>query len=207
MFKKLLNILLVLLLGILCVVCIGILVVSFSERQDNRRLAEQIADNSVVMTEHALLKHQTEQWLDNEGLTLRDALLYPGNDTGAVVHLYDLLHTPKLIYRVSGKMCSPCIQFGFDKLKERFGEQVFDEVLFILSDVSPREKRLIYENRCYTLREDEQLGLPLETLLLPFMCASGPEHTATGIFIPESKFPLYTDRYLSHTTARLTGPH
>lgn len=154
--------------------------------------------------EHYYLKCQMMQWLSNEGLEINNIKLFYGNDTSKIEHLYDLINKPTLIYYVSGKMCSSCIQFGIKKTKEYFGE--FENnvnVILLASDMTPREKRALYNNECYSFfDENEKLSIPIEDTNLPFFFVIDTNKKVTMFFLPDSTNPIFTEKYLEIISRR-----
>lgn len=154
--------------------------------------------------EHYYLKSQMMQWLSNEGLEINNLKLFYGNDTSKIELLYDLINKPTLVYYVSGKMCSSCIQFGIKKAKEYFGEfENNPNVILLVSDMTPREKRALYNNQCYSFfDENEKLNIPIETTNLPFFFVIDTNKKVTMFFLPDSTNPIFTEKYLEIISRR-----
>lgn len=154
--------------------------------------------------EHYYLKGQMMQWLSNEGLEINNIRLFYGNDTSKTRFLYDLIDKPTLVYYISGKMCSSCIQFGIKKTKEYFGE--FEDnpnVILLTADMTPREKRALYNNQCYNFfNENEKLNIPIEATNLPFFFVIDTNKRVTMFFLPDSTNPIYTEKYLEIISRR-----
>lgn len=180
---------------------IAILFIVYNHYTRNRSTTRPIE----AEIEHYYLKSQTAQWLGNEGLEVKNVKLYYGNDSSQNKPLYDLIQKPTLIYCVSGRMCSSCIQFGWNKMKEYFGEIANNpNIIFIVSDITPREKRSIYHNQCYSyLSDTETLQLPVETSVIPFFFVLDTDRKVKMLFCPDSTNPLYTEKYLEIVSRRI----
>lgn len=155
--------------------------------------------------EHYYLKGLTEQWLGNEGLEIKNIQLFYGNDSSQVHSLYDLTKKPTLVYCVSGRMCSSCIQFGLSKMKEYFGEpENNSNTIFIVFHITPREKKALYHNQCYSyLHEGETLKLPIESSAIPFFFVIDSDKKVKMLFYPDSTNPIYTEKYLEIVSRRI----
>ncbi len=155
--------------------------------------------------EHYNLKGLTEQWLGNEGLEIKNIQLFYGNDSSQLHSLYDLTKKPTLVYCVSGRMCSSCIQFGLSKMKEYFGEpENNSNTIFIVSHITPREKKALYHNQCYSyLHEGETLKLPIESSAIPFFFVIDSDKKVKMLFYPDSTNPIYTEKYLEIVSRRI----
>lgn len=155
--------------------------------------------------EHYYLKGLTEQWLGNEGLEVKNVQLFYGNDSSQIKSLYDLIKKPTLIFCVSGRMCSSCIQFGLSKMKEYFGEiENNPDVIFIVSDITPRKKKVLYHNQCYSyLQASETLKLPIESSAIPFFFIMDTDQKVKMLFYPDSTNPMYTEKYLEIVSRRM----
>lgn len=183
------------------ITCILILFIVYSHYTHNRSNSRPIE----AEIEHYYLKGQTAHWLGNEGLEVKNVHLYYGNDSSQNKPLYDLIKKPTLIYCASRRMCASCIQFGLNKMKEYFGKiENNPNIIFIVSDITPREKRALYHNQCYSyLNDTETLKLPIESSVIPFFFVMDTDKKVKMIFYPDATNPIYTEKYLEIVSRRI----
>lgn len=158
--------------------------------------------------ERTYMKSQVEQWLSNEMLPVNDVTVIRGVDTAGMKTLSEMVKDgPVLIYRASGKMCTSCIQFGWEKIKECFPDAGKNpRIVMLTSDFTGSERRALYNNECYSVvGEKENLGLPIEATYIPFMCVLDGSMKAANVFIPEARQPMYADKYLDNIKRRVFG--
>ena len=155
--------------------------------------------------EHYYLKGQIAQWMSNEGLEVKNVSLFYGNDSSKIMSLYDIVDKPTLVYCISSKMCSSCTQFGLEKMKEYFGKlENNPNILFVVSDLTPREKRALYHNQCYSYAQDsETFDLPIESSAIPFFFIIDTDRKVKMLFYPDSTNPIYTEKYLEVVSRRI----
>lgn len=105
-------------------------------------LGEKKQKETAKEMEYYYLKDQFNFWLESENQNMIERDIFYGNDSSTLIPISSLLATPKLIYRVSGNMCSDCIEFGRKQLENVFGEiNEGSNVMIVLSDVSSLEKK------------------------------------------------------------------
>ena len=162
-------------------------------------LGEKKQKETAKELEYYYLKDQFNFWLESENQNMIERDVFYGNDSSTLVPISSLLTTPKLIYRVSGNMCSDCIEFGRKQLENVFGEiNEKSNVMIVLSDVSSLEKKTIYKNRCFSLYESNVTlsYLPVETYCIPFFFVVDENMKIKMLFTPDKALPQYTEQYL-----------
>lgn len=90
-------------------------------------------------------------------------------------------------------------------MKEYFGEpENNSNTIFIVSHITPREKKALYHNQCYSyLREGETLKLPIESSAIPFFFVIDSDKKVKMLFYPDSTNPIYTEKYLEIVSRRI----
>lgn len=176
-----------------CILIVGLAILN-QKKSDNRQNLKQASDDNELY----YLRGLFNVGIESENLGINDAKLFYGNDS-VLIPISQLLETPQLIYRVSGNMCSPCIEFGFQQMKTIFGKLGCEsKAIIVSSDMSPLEKKRLYESNCYSLVNNEPLflNLPMEEYSIPFFFITDRSLRIKMLFIPDKANPQYTEKYL-----------
>jgi len=104
-----------------------------------------------------------------------------------------------LIYRYSALSCNTCVEFGKQKLNEYFGNYGKNKYIKEISSGFPSTIKKNNDNIIELGKN--KLGIPLEKSNIPFFCIL-KENQIIHVFIPESKFYVYTDIYLDNIKKR-----
>lgn len=118
---------------------------------------------------------------------------YP--DTSQNSTLYDLTQQATIVFRFSGNMCTPCVDFVIDRIK--FCIQDFkdnENILFLYSDANPAQiKNKIVKKSWYISKSFHQ---ELDNLTTPYLFIFDSEHRIKSLYIPDPAYPELLDKYL-----------
>jgi hypothetical protein len=127
-------------------------------------------------------------------------LTYP--DTSKNEYLYNLTQTSTLVFRFSGNMCSPCIEFVISRIDVYIQDfRTNDRVLFLYSDASPFLSENYYTKRSFLI--SDIFHEHLDELNLPYLCILDKDHKIHSIYIPDINFPELLDKYLEIVSDKL----
>ncbi len=106
---------------------------------------------------------------------------------------------PILVMRYSAFNCSSCVTFCADKLSEMFEDYKNNGNLLLVQSDFPANSKTLYGNSIDLGKS--KLELPLEKSNLPyFFLLTG--NRVDHVFVPDDRFPEYTDTYLNEIKAR-----
>lgn len=152
---------------------------------------------------HTMLKVDSEKsaialqyYLENDGILLKDAKVYFGNDNANNFAFFSKIKGDHLVFRFSGLFCDKCVNNLMNSLKKAFPNFKDNErIVLMSSDISPRIKETYYGKKTLSyLRED--MGLPYESTSTPFFFVTGNDRIAKAIFFPDENRPDMTEKYL-----------
>ncbi|MCO5265548.1 MAG: hypothetical protein M9948_06700 [Lentimicrobium sp.] len=145
------------------------------------------AINNLVFNSIQAWKYNLDTILNTRVLT------YP--DTIRNTTLFDLTRQASLVFRFSGNMCSPCVDFVIDRIK--FCIQDFEEnerVLFLYSDANPALAEDYFVKQAYYLTGS--FHQELDDMMVPYLCVLDSDHRILSLYIPDMAYPDLLDRYL-----------
>lgn len=175
--------------------------VTFSGTNSNNFLSEN-KETSVFSKDSIEKLYFTEvisQNIENNGLGTKILFDYNGNTLFTSKGSKIDLSLPILILRYSFFGCNICTEFATDKLKEHFNDyETNPQVLFIASDYNVNMD-MGYKNLINI--GNKNLGLPIERSNTPFFFILNGDKVE-NTFMPERKFPQYTDVYLKKIKRR-----
>lgn len=127
---------------------------------------------------------------------------YP--DTSEKLHLSDLTNETSLIFRFSGNMCSPCVDFVINRLQFCIQDlRNNDNVIFLYSDANPALAENYFIKKSYFL--SEPLHDELDNLSLPYLCLVDSSHQIESLFIPDPSYPELLDKYLEIARSKINN--
>lgn len=177
---------------LLILTAINILYTIKAKERFNSRLEPQSHEN------HLSIERSAAQWREivlNENAILSNSLLYSGIDTANTIYLSELATSRRLILSFTGGMCTPCIKYSVDKLKEHFPNEFQSEkILFICSDIEERFNIGYYDKSVYSPVNGYSLPINVK---VPTYYILDSDFIAELFFLPDDMVPKLTDAYLS----------
>ena len=153
------------------------------------------AVNNLVFNSTRSWKYELDTIIDSRTLT------FP--DTKENTNLYSLTNTPSLVFRFSGNMCTPCVDFVIDRIK--FCIQDFKEnerVIFIYSDANPAMAENYFVKQSWYI--SESFHQDIDNLMLPYLCILDSENRIKSLYIPDMAYPELLDKYLEMARDKLS---
>lgn len=124
---------------------------------------------SMAEMEYYYLQNSFNYQIESENAIINDCALCFSSDTNKI-NLSSLLNAPKLIFRISGNMCSPCVKFALREIEKikNCGDNSTN-IIIITSDMSLTEKKHLLGDNYYSLSGDSFLSnLQVEEYSIPF---------------------------------------
>jgi hypothetical protein len=152
------------------------------------------AVNNLVFNSTRSWKYELDTILNSRTLT------FP--DTNKNTNLYCLTDSPSLVFRFSGNMCSPCIDFVIDRISfciQDFKEN--DRVLFLYSDANPVMAENYFVKQSWYITDS--FHQELDNLMIPYLCILDSEHRIKSLYIPDMAYPELLDKYLEMVRDKL----
>lgn len=152
---------------------------------------------SMAEMDYYYLQNSFNYQIESENAIINDCALCFSSDTNKI-NLSSLLNAPKLIFRISGNMCSPCVKFALREIEKikNCGDNSTN-IIIITSDMSLTEKKHLLGDNYYSLSGDSFLSnLQVEEYSIPFFFILDNTMKVRMLFVPEKASPRYTEKYL-----------
>lgn len=183
-----------------CISFCGILILAINiyiiKLVDDRNKENQ--KGTIEEMEYYYLQNTFNYLIQSENASVEDCTLYYSKDTNKINLSSLLLDTPKLIFRISGNMCSPCVKFGLQGIEKILNDGKDNaNVLIITSDMTFTEKERLLGYNYYSLSDNSFLSnLQVEEYSIPFFFMLDNTMKVRTLFVPEKTSPWYTEKYL-----------
>lgn len=153
-----------------------------------------------------LLMENIKQQRNSIGLSIHQGMKIEVSDKYSVPFIDLIKKGEKLFYSFSSMDCSRCIDFELSLIslyQEEIGIENFSIIFEGMNSRTVRAYKREYNIRCecLILKQDE-LGLPIDSLGLPFYFIVNNKSDIVDVFIPSKDLPGYDENYLRYVVRR-----
>jgi hypothetical protein len=178
-----------------------------ADKENARRLTDSSNRYMEISRELYLMNHGWEYTILSNNMALPKPLLAKTID-GSVADFPECTRSgEKLVLVLSDRHCSTCVDQLLFTVKNEFPQLERDKIIVLFSSTGPSKEQWHYREKIldgvrFLEIADRSLHLPLDTLDIPYVFVTGPEHIADLTFTPYPTLESQTHKYLEMVRTR-----